>query len=67
MRLISYLPRYPCGEFCPHQSVVFNTSDVGYLGPTSGKTLGKWGPIRAIDGMGPISEIHNVRAIDGRL
>ena len=53
MRLISYLPRYPCGEFCPHQSVVFNTSDVGYLGPTSGKTLGKWVPIRAIDGMGP--------------
>ena len=51
--LISYVPRNPWGKFCPHQSAVFNTLDVGYLGPKSGKTRRKRGLIRATDGMGP--------------
>ena len=48
-----FLPRNPRGKIFPHQSAVFNTSDVGYLGPTSGKKLRKRGQIRAIHGMGP--------------
>ena len=50
---IHYVPRNPWGKICPHKSEVFNTSDIGYLGPSSGKLLRGPSPIRGIDGLGP--------------
>ena len=49
-----YQPRNLWGNTCPHQSEVMNTSNIGYLGPSSGKLLRRSGLIRSTEGFGPI-------------
>ena len=47
-----FVSRNPRGKFYHQQSEVLSTSDIGQLGPTSGKKLRRRGQIRGTEGFG---------------